>query len=162
LQLLWAVAHGLESKSKQMRAELGVTGPQRFTLRLVGHFGRLSPGDLAELLHIDPSSLTGILQRLERAKMLRRLRDPNDKRRAILELTQRGRGVLASPALTVEDFVRSAIASLPDRKLRAAQDVLAVLATELGAEAPTGSLGHAVPNGTRSPSRRRSRPVLRG
>ena len=46
MRLLWAVVHGLESASKQMQREIGVTGPQRLVLRLVGHYERLSPGDL--------------------------------------------------------------------------------------------------------------------
>ena len=47
MQLLWAVAHGLESSSKRMHAELGVTGPQRLVLRIVGHYKRIAAGQLA-------------------------------------------------------------------------------------------------------------------
>lgn len=65
MQLLWAVTHGLESTSKRMHAQLGVTGPQRLVLRIVGHHGRISAGALADVLHIHPSSLTGMLQRLD-------------------------------------------------------------------------------------------------
>ena len=95
MRLLWAVAHGLESTSKRMGTELGVTGPQRLVLRLIGHYSRLSPGDLAQLLHVHPSSLTGVLGRLEQSKLLARRRDPSDGRRAILSLTAKGRALNA-------------------------------------------------------------------
>ena len=64
MQLLWAVVHGLEKTSKKMRGAIGVTGPQRLVLRVVGLFPGLSAGDLANILHIHPSTLTGVLQRL--------------------------------------------------------------------------------------------------
>ena len=76
MQLVWAVTHGLESASKRMHAELGITGPQRLVLRIVGHQGRISAGALADVLHIHPSSLTGMLQRLEQAELIRRESDP--------------------------------------------------------------------------------------
>ena len=125
-----------------MRAELGVSGPQRSVLRLLRHHGELSPGDLAELLHIDPSSLTGILQRLEGAKMLRRVRDTSDGRRAILTLTRKGRGVLARRTRTVEDSVRRVISAIPRGKLRAAREVLIALADELDREGGKESRDH--------------------
>src|SRR5688572_15630298 len=42
MQLLWAVTHGLESTSKRMLAAVGVTGPQRLVLRLIGQYDERS------------------------------------------------------------------------------------------------------------------------
>jgi len=64
MQLLWAVAHGLEQTSTRMRRRIGVTGPQRLVLRVVGLFPGLSAGDLAMILHVHPSTLTGVIQRV--------------------------------------------------------------------------------------------------
>ena len=131
MRLLWAVAHGLESTSKRMGAQLGVTGPQRLVLRLIGHYSRLSPGELADLLHVHPSSLTGVLGRLERSKLLERHRDPGDGRRAILLLTAKGRALNAKRSGTVEQSVGRALATLSPTTLAAAGQVLAAIAREL-------------------------------
>ncbi len=124
MRLLWAVAHGLESTSKRMGAELGVTGPQRLVLRLIGHYSRLSPGDLAKLLHVHPSSLTGVLGRLERGKLLERRGDPSDGRRAILSLTAKGRALNTRRVGTVEESVRRALASQSQSQIAIAGQVL--------------------------------------
>jgi hypothetical protein len=58
MQLLWAVVHGLERISKRMAGDIGVTGPQRLVLRVVGLFPGMSAGDLATVLHVHPSTLT--------------------------------------------------------------------------------------------------------
>jgi DNA-binding MarR family transcriptional regulator len=134
MQLLWAVTHGLESTSKRMRSSVGVTGPQRLVVRLIGHFGDASPGDLADVLHVHPSSLTGVLRRLERAGLIRRRRDPGDGRRAILTLTRRGQRLNDRRSGTVESSVRRALARFSAAKIDSAREILRALARELGVE----------------------------
>ena len=82
LRLLWQVDHALQRRSKRMAKELGLTGPQRLVVRIVGRFPGLPAGELAELLHVHPSTLTGILARLERGGWIARRADPRDRRRA--------------------------------------------------------------------------------
>jgi DNA-binding MarR family transcriptional regulator len=135
MQLLWAVTHGLESASKRMHAELGVTGPQRLVLRIVGHHARISAGALAEVLHIHPSSLTGMLQRLEQAELIRRESDPFDRRRALIALTRRGMRLNDERAGTVEASVASALSKMSKERLAGAKAVLKAIAVSLEAEA---------------------------
>lgn len=135
MQLLWAVVHGLERSSKGMSADLGVTGPQRLVLRVVGLFPDLSAGDLAAVLHVHPSTLTGVLQRLVARRMLVRIADPADRRRAILRLTPSGRRVNAMRRGTVESAVAAVLADVQPADRLAARRVLERLAERLGANA---------------------------
>lgn len=154
MQLLWAVAHGLESTSKRMLSSVGVTGPQRLVLRLIGQYEGLSPGDLAEVLHVHPSSLTGMLRRLERGGWLRRRRHPDDGRRAVLTLTSRGRTLSDSQTGTVESKVRSTLRKVSPAKAAAAREVLKTLAKQLGVEARDSSKAAAPPKaGSRARTR---------
>ncbi len=143
LQLLWAIAHGLESISKRMRATVGVTGPQRLVVRLIGRYGKATPGDLAEVLHVHPSSLTGVLRRLEKAQLIKRATDPTDGRRAILTLTARGQALNDQASGTVESSVRRTLRGVSPAQAATARGVLATLARELGVESslPTRNAG---------------------
>jgi DNA-binding MarR family transcriptional regulator len=134
LQLLWDVSHELESVSKRMRAMVGVTGPQRLVLRLVGHYERPSPGELARALRVHPSSLTGVLRRLERAGLIRRTPDPADGRRAIVSLTVKGQRLNDRKEGTAESAVRRALKALGRGRTATAGAVLRKLADELAAE----------------------------
>ena len=60
-------------------------------LELVARHGPLSPGALARLAGLHPATVTGIVDRLERAGWVARERDPAD-RRAILVRALRDRG----------------------------------------------------------------------
>lgn len=135
MQLLWAVVHGVERSSKGMAANLGVTGPQRLVLRVVGLFPGLSAGDLAAVLHVHPSTLTGVLQRLVSQQMLMRIADPADRRRAVLRLTPRGSRVNAKRRGTVESAVAAVLADIDSADRLAARRVLERLAEHLGANA---------------------------
>lgn len=51
--------------------------------------GRMSAGELAKAGHLSPGAVTAALDRLERAEYLRRVRDENDRRRVLVELTDK-------------------------------------------------------------------------
>jgi len=133
MRLLWAVAHGLERTSKRMVGELGVTGPQRLALRVVGLFPDVSAGEVAAILHVHPSTLTGILRRLVDQRLLRRVDDPRDRRRAMLRLTARGARVNAARGGTVEGAVARTLARATRSDRAAAQRLLRRLARDLEA-----------------------------
>ncbi|HET9792947.1 MAG TPA: MarR family transcriptional regulator [Thermoanaerobaculia bacterium] len=131
LRLLWAVDHGLQSASKRMARSLGVTGPQRLVIRIVGRMPGISPGDLAGILHVHPSTLTGVLTRLVDHGLLARRGDLRDRRRMILTLTEKGKAINRSTAGTVEAGVRRMLDSMPAADLAASERVLRRLAADL-------------------------------
>jgi MarR family transcriptional regulator, organic hydroperoxide resistance regulator len=131
MQLLWAVVHGVESRSKRMRSEIGVTGRQRLVLRIVGLFPELSAGDLAAVLHVHPSTLTGLLRRLTAQGLLRRTEDIRDRRRVMLSLTSRGTRVNTIHERTVEAAVGAALRGVTPAQRAATRQVLLRIAKHL-------------------------------
>ncbi|WP_375768131.1 MarR family transcriptional regulator [Archangium gephyra] len=136
MRLLWAVDHGLQSTSKRMESTLGLTGPQRLVLRLVGRFPGITAGRLAQIMHVHPSTLTGVLKRMEKRGLLERKSDPLDGRKALFALTDAGRTLDVPSEGTVENAVQRAITRMPHARLVNAQEVLMALAQELGAGEP--------------------------
>ncbi len=130
MKQLWALDHGLQLASKRMEATYGITGPQRLVVRLVGRSPGISAGALAEILHVDPSTLTGVLRRLESRGVLHRRPDPKDARRALLDLTPRGRQVDELRTGTIEQAVQRVLARMPE-DVFPAERILAALTSEL-------------------------------
>ena len=131
MRLLWAVDHGLEASSKQMATELGVTGPQRLVVRIVGRRPGIAAGRIAEILHVHPSTLTGVLRRLVQRGILTRQVDREDGRRALFELTGRGKKLDEVRSGTVEAKVRRALGRVSPREIAAARRVLGTVADSL-------------------------------
>lgn len=128
MRALWGVNHGLESTSRRMKAALGVSGPERMVIRLVGRYPGISAGELARVLQVHPSTLTGLLKRLASRGLLVRRADARDGRRALFVLGAKGAAVDRQRRGTVEAAVTAALQALPERDVRAALDVLDAVA----------------------------------
>jgi MarR family transcriptional regulator, organic hydroperoxide resistance regulator len=131
MRLLWSVEHGLQSTSKRMESTLGITGPQRLVLRIVTERPGLSAGELAHIVHLHPSTITGILQRLIKKGLLRRERDRRDTRRIRLHPEAAAKSYVAASASTVESAITRALARVPRQRVRHAREVLAAIARAL-------------------------------
>ncbi|HEX7797728.1 MAG TPA: MarR family transcriptional regulator [Vicinamibacterales bacterium] len=131
MRLLWSVEHGLERMSKRMGSELGITGPQRLVLRVVGQFPDISAGDLSQIVRLHPSTMTGILQRLTDRGLLERTRDPRDSRRARLRLKPAAARFTRGTRFTVEKAVTQALEDVGPNSVRGARKVLGALARRL-------------------------------
>lgn len=133
LSLLWKLDHALQRRSKRMAREIDITSPQRLVLRIVGRFPGLHAGALAAMLHVHPSTLTGMLQRLERRGWLKRRADPRDARRALFGLTEAGRTLDMTQPVTIEAALLSVVERTPPSDVAAARALLEALAAELEA-----------------------------
>jgi DNA-binding MarR family transcriptional regulator len=131
LRLLWSIEHGLQRTSKRMERQFGITGPQRLVLRVIGQFPGLSLGELAEIVRLHPSTITGIVQRLVSGGVVTRQPDPNDSRRARLHLTPASGRFVQLSIGTIEETVRQALLRSGEPNVRAARKVLEEIAERL-------------------------------
>ena len=131
MRLLWAVDHGLQAASKRMQRALGVTGPQRLVIRVVGRVPGVSAGEVAAILHLHPSTVTGVLRRLESDGLIVRTPDARDRRRSVLRLTPRGERIDGVQSGTVEAAVRAALRQMSARDQETARAALGKLADAL-------------------------------
>jgi MarR family transcriptional regulator, organic hydroperoxide resistance regulator len=138
LQGLWGLNHALERVSMRMEATLGITAQQRLIIRCVGKYTGMTSGQLAAVLHLDPGTVSTSLGRLERKGLLERRRDPRDKRRIMLGLTEEGRALDKPMKGTVEHAVERVLAEADAREITAARRMLDRLTDALFAEVNLG------------------------
>ena len=131
LRLIWAVDHALQRRSKAMAATLGITGPQRLVIRIIGRFPSIHAKQLADILHLHPSSLTAVLKRLERRDLVRRWPDERDRRRWLLGLTRQGQALNRETPGTIEAAVQRVLKTTTRDNVDATRAVLSKLAREL-------------------------------
>jgi DNA-binding MarR family transcriptional regulator len=134
MQHLWDLVHALEVRSRRMAKTLGVTGPQRLVIRVLGRSPDSTAGDVAGTLGLHPSTITGILKRLQAQRMLERKVDPEDRRRVRFRLTRKGRRIDRERKGTVETAVRRALGRADASTAEQAMQMLALLTYELSRE----------------------------
>ncbi len=141
LRVLWGLDRELRAASRRMGATQGVSGRERFALRMLRNAPGLSAGQLAELLQLDPSTLTGVLRRLEDRGLIIRVTCVGDLRRHSLQLTEAGQAAEAQREGTVEAAIRRALQRCQADKVSGAKDVLASLLSQLRADRRAAAIG---------------------
>ena len=131
MQSMWDFVHALDVRSKRMMTSIGVTGPQRLVIRLVGQKPGQTASDIASMLGKHPSTLTGVLARLEERKLILRAVDREDRRRARFTLTAAGKRIDRERRGTVEAATRRALGRVPDSDIKTTLALVAKLVEEL-------------------------------
>jgi DNA-binding MarR family transcriptional regulator len=131
MQRLWELVHALAVRSKRMGRTLGVTGPQRLVIRVVGQSPGATASEISEILGLHPSTLTGVLARLENQGLLQRRVDAADRRRVRFRLTPAGLQINRERKGTVEAAVRRAMSRAGPERIAQTEALLALLVAEL-------------------------------
>ena len=131
LRALWALDHSLSSRSKRMESTLGVTSPQRLVLRVIQESPGISAGGIATALSLHPSTVTGIIARLEARDRVVRKVDPDDRRRMTFRLSPGGEEIASRREGTVEEVIARVLDGTSDGDRRAAVALLLRLASAL-------------------------------
>jgi DNA-binding MarR family transcriptional regulator len=76
--------------TSKMSRQFGLTGAQSGVLRNLVQDGPLSSVELSRRLHVTPSNITGIIDRLERKGLASRTRNSGDRRIVTIALTPEG------------------------------------------------------------------------
>jgi len=102
--LLHDVARLMRKRFEQNARELGLTRSQCQVLAHLSRNDGIQQGALAEILEVEPITLTRILDRLEEAGLVERLPHPRDRRVRLLRLTEAAHplidGIFAIGAVT--------------------------------------------------------------
>ncbi|MFN0145451.1 MAG: MarR family winged helix-turn-helix transcriptional regulator [Dehalococcoidia bacterium] len=104
-----------------------VTFIQAVTLLAVDSFDRPQPHLVADYLSQQSQTVTGVLDRLERAGHITRQRDLEDRRAVRLQLTASGERLVGEIRSTLTKHVAEVIAAVEPHTQRTLADELAVL-----------------------------------
>lgn len=95
VQGLRRIVKALHSFSQDVYRQYGLTAPQLWALKTLHRAGRLSAGELADALAVHQSSLSILIDRLEKRGLAHRVRAPGDGRFVLIALTKRGMALSA-------------------------------------------------------------------
>lgn len=120
-----ATADTFLRESHRLFKPLGLTAAQYNVISALATAERdLSQRELGDLLVVDRSNVTGLINRLERTGWVARTPDAGDRRVRRLTLTASGRRLWERVRPRYEAVVRQVTAKLNDRRIQTAIDVL--------------------------------------
>lgn len=92
---LYSASNATVQLYRDLLAPWDLSYQQLLVLAVVGEEPGATPGRIAEALHLDASSVAGLLRRLEAAGMIERAVDPDDRRRVLVHATARATEIAA-------------------------------------------------------------------
>ena len=113
LQSIRRIMRAVDIHSRKLRARCELTGPQLVCLSAVTDRGPLTVSAIADLVYLSPSTVVGILDRLEKRGLVQRERDTRDRRVVNIEVTSTGRRVVKRAPSALQDGLHAALKSLP-------------------------------------------------
>jgi DNA-binding MarR family transcriptional regulator len=115
--------------SQTVAAKVGLTQTDLLAMDLISRDNEVTAGQLARELNLTTGAITGLIDRLQKAGLARRVDDPNDRRRVLVRATAKEQriGELYRPLAlglrrAIDDYSEDELALLTEflRKLRSA------------------------------------------
>jgi DNA-binding MarR family transcriptional regulator len=126
-------AHALRRAFDRRAATLGVTRAQWKVLFRLSRTPGLRQVELADILDVEPITLSRIIDRLEEAGLVERLRDPDDRRAWRLEITTKAQPLIAKLRALAEELMDEAFAGLSEDDLALMRGKLAKIRDNIAA-----------------------------
>jgi len=134
LRSLRRISRAIELHSKQLKATHRLTAPQLICLRELRKVAHTTPSELARAVSLSQATITGILDRLEARGFIQRARNPRDKRRVIVELTEDGRAAVDAAPLPLHHSFATRLGKLSEEEQAQIENVLARIVRMMEAE----------------------------
>lgn len=100
------IIRAIDLQSKRLVKNYGLTGPQLLIIKKLQASGGMTVSELAREINVSQSTVTSILDRLEKYGYVLRSRSETDRRRVIVNISGRGEAVLSeNPSLLHESFL---------------------------------------------------------
>lgn len=132
------IFRAVDTTSRRLLKVYGVTGPQLWALRTVHEARGLTVGALADRIFLHISTVSGILDRLEKGGWVERRRAVDDRRVIRLVVTRKGRALIARAPEPPRSIVLRGLKSLADRELGEMARSMKLLQRLMHGAAPAG------------------------
>ena len=93
MQSLRRISKTIQDYSHEVSNKYGITGPQLWALKIIYQNGSLSLGELSQKMYLHPSTISGVIDRLEKKGYVLRSRNQKDRRIVKVVLTPKGRNL---------------------------------------------------------------------
>lgn len=104
--------------TKEIAARHGLTGPQLTVVKMLEALGELPLSRLSEKIRAQNSTVTGIVDRMEREGLVTRVRSAADRRVVHIQLTAKGASLARSVQVEPMDIFREALTALNAEEAR--------------------------------------------
>ncbi|BCR04277.1 hypothetical protein DESUT3_13460 [Desulfuromonas versatilis] len=114
LQSIRRIIRAVEIHSRKLTQDHDITGPQLGCLLALAEEGPLTTTQLARKVYLSPSTIVGIVDRLESKALVTRQRGSQDRRQVRIGVTEAGEALVASAPSPLQETLAESLKGLPE------------------------------------------------
>jgi DNA-binding MarR family transcriptional regulator len=114
--------------TKELARRANLTGPQLTVIKMLEGLGDLSLSELSDRIRAQNSTVTGIIDRMEREELVVRARSTEDRRVVHIKLTDKGRRIAKEIDIEPMEIFRAALEGLSASETRELMKILTKVA----------------------------------
>jgi DNA-binding MarR family transcriptional regulator len=118
--------------TKELARRANVTGPQLTVVKLLETIGDLSLSELSDKIRAQNSTVTGIVDRMEREGLVQRVRSTEDRRVVRIHLTEKGAKLASEIPVLPMEILRGALGGLTGDETRDLLRLMTKVAKSIG------------------------------
>ncbi len=118
VQSLRRIFKAIQDYSQEVSGSFGITGPQLWALKTLSEYESLPLGELSRKMYLHPSTVTGVVDRLETKGFVMRDRDRDDRRVVKVCLTSAGKHLVKNAPNPVQGKMIYGLRNLSVEELR--------------------------------------------
>lgn len=118
--------------TKELARRANVTGPQLTVVKLLETIGDLSLSELSDKIRAQNSTVTGIVDRMEREGLAQRVRSTEDRRVVRIRLTDKGAKLAREIPVEPMEILRTALGGLTAAETRELLRLMTKVAQRIG------------------------------
>jgi len=126
MKLLRQIAREMDKHSKHIFESYNITVPQLICMREIYEHGPISLGALTKIVSLNNSTVTGIIDRLEKRNFVKRTRISKDRRQIHVEITDEGTQFIQQAPMPFQQRFMEKLNGLDEQTIR---DILWALET---------------------------------
>lgn len=134
LKSLRQIMQAVDLHSRHLTQVYSITGPQLVCLLAIAEDGPVTLSELAQTIFLSPSTVVGIVDRLEREGFVKRERGTADRRVVFIEVTARGKRFVKKAPSPIQEQLEGRLRELPSEEQLQIADSLEKVAELMGAE----------------------------
>ncbi len=131
LRRVFKVVHRYSKRAEKVG---GMTGPQVWAMKVIAESAPIRVTDLARRMYLHPSTVVGILDRLEQNAQVTRTRSEKDHRVVTVSLTAKGMETVSKVPQIAQGLLLQGLKELSDEDLQITSEGLRRLVGILGVE----------------------------
>ncbi|WP_075982496.1 MarR family winged helix-turn-helix transcriptional regulator [Bacillus massilinigeriensis] len=128
------IAGIIKQKGREILSDFTITPPQFVALQWLFEEGGMTIGELSNKMYLACSTTTDLIDRMEKSELVKREKDPNDRRVVRIHLLQKGERIINEVILKRQNYLQHLLADYSYDEVKQLQNNMKKLHQEMSKE----------------------------